>query len=88
MKGEKRREVGEPPGSWSQWSLSQLNKHCTRCHSFPVGFLRNMDPPRTMTLAARPLSEATILILVFVLQVSVEGTAESHPDLAGVGLLL
>lgn len=37
-----------------------------------------------MTLAAWPLSEATILILESVLQVSVEETAELHPDLQGV----
>lgn len=37
-----------------------------------------------MTLAARPLSEATILVLENVLQVSGEETAELHPDLWGV----
>lgn len=37
-----------------------------------------------MTLAAWPLSEATTLILESVLQVSVEETAEFHPDLWGV----
>lgn len=41
-----------------------------------------------MTLATWPLREATIRILGCILQVSVEGTAESHPDLGGVYLFL
>lgn len=78
----------DPPGSWSRWrETQQLNRQGTRISS-AGGFLRSVDPQRTMTVAAWSLREATIQILECILQVSVEGTAESHPNLGGVCLFL
>lgn len=79
----------DAPGSWSQWrETEQLNRQGGHQRSSAGGFLRSVDPQRTMTVAAWPLREATIQILGCILQVSVEGTAESHPNLGGVCLFL